>query len=426
MTNPETPNAQPEKPTPAGAPATKTAGKSSKGRWLIWLSVLCLLGAGAYLIFPRVSEGQSGRSTSGRSKKIQAISVVAAKVRRGDLPIYLTGLGTVTAFNTVTVRTRVDGELVRVAFTEGQYVKQGDLLAEIDPRPFQVQLEQAQGQMARDQAQLKNARLDLERYKILFAQDSIPKQTLDTQAATVNQDEGVIKTDQAQIDNAKLQLVYTRITAPITGRIGLRLVDQGNIVHASDAKGLAVITQLQPIACIFNIPEDDLPRVMKAMRRNPSLPVEAYDRDLKVRLAKGHLLTIDNQIDQSTGTVRFKGVFQNEDNSLFPNQFVNARLLVDTMQNVVLTPAAAVQRGPDNNYVYVVKADETVDVRNVEVSAVQGDEAAIRSGVAPGDAVVIDGVDKLQRGSKVSVRMAGSGVESAAAAKDASAPEASE
>ncbi|MGH9665496.1 MAG: efflux RND transporter periplasmic adaptor subunit, partial [Bryobacteraceae bacterium] len=312
------------------------------------------------------------------------------------------------------------------AFTEGQYVKQGELLAEIDPRQFQVQLEQAQGQMARDEAQLKNARIDLERYKILFAQDSIPKQTLDTQGATVNQDEGIIKTDQAQIDNAKLQLVYTRITAPITGRIGLRLVDQDNIVHASDANGLVVITQLQPIACIFNIAEDDLPQVMKAMRRNPSLPVEAYDRDLKVLLAKGSLLTIDNQIDQSSGTVKFKGVFRNENNSLFPNQFVNARLLVDTMHGAVLAPAAAIQRGPEASYVYVVKPDETVDVRNVTVAAIQGDEAALRSGVAPGDVVVIDGVDKLQRGSKVAVRMADSAAESAMAAKAAEAPEASE
>lgn len=410
MPNPESPIAEPTEETRPARLAANTTGKKKKGRWLIWLAVLCLIGAGAYLIFPRASEGQSNRSKSGRAKGSQTISVVAAKVHRGNLPIYLTGLGTITAFNTVTVRTRVDGELVKVAFTEGQYVKQGDLLAIVDPRPFQVQLEQAEGQMAGHQAQLQNARLDLERYKILFGQDSIPKQTLDTQAAMVNQVEGVIKTDQAQIDNAKLQLVYTRITAPITGRIGLRLVDQGNMVHANDTNGLVVITQLQPIACIFNIAEDDLPQVMKAMRRNPSLPVEAYDRDLKTRLAKGSLLTIDNQIDQSSGTVKFKAEFRNEDNSLFPNQFVNARLLVDTMRNAVLTPAAAIQRGPESSYVYVIKPGNTVDVRDVEVAAIQGDQAAIRSGIAPGDLVVTDGVDKLQKGSKVAVRMAEPGV----------------
>ena len=411
----------PEHPLPENTP-----DHPRKSRWWVWVLLCCLIAAGAYLIFPRITQGQSKSSKSGKAKGSQTVPVIAATVRKGDLPIYLTGLGTITAFNTVTVRTRVDGELIHVAFTEGQYVKKGDLLAEIDPRPFQVQLEQAQGQMARDEAQLKNAHIDLDRYRILFGQDSIPKQTLDTQVAMVNQDEGVIKTDQAQIDNAKLQLVYSRITSPLTGRIGLRLVDQGNIVHASDANGLAVITQLQPIACIFNIAEDSLPQVMKAMRRNPSLPVDAYDRDLKVRLARGKLLTVDNQIDQSSGTVRFKGIFQNEDNTLFPNQFVNARLLVDTKHNAIIAPAAAIQRGPDTSYVYVVKRDGTVGVQNVQVDAVQGDEAAIRRGVSPGDVVVIDGVDKLQAGSKVTVRMTDSAAESAAAEKAASTSGAAE
>src|SRR5205823_2774101 len=299
---------------------------------------------------------------------------------------------------------------IKVAFQEGQIVRQGDLLAEIDPRPFQVQLAQAEGQLAKDTAQLQNAKVDLERYKVLLAQDSVAKQQLDTQIATVNQFDGVIKSDQAQIDTAKLQLTYSRITAPITGRIGLRLVDLGNMVRANDPNnGLAVIMQLQPIAVLFNIPEDNLPQLLKRMRAGQPLMVEAYDRNLKQKLATGTLLTIDNQIDPNTGTVKCKAVFPNEDNTLFPNQFVNARALVDTKKDTSIVPAAAIQRSPQGTFVYVVKDDTTVEMRNIVVGPSEGDEVAIDSGIAPGEVVVIEGVDKLQRGMKVAARMAGSG-----------------
>jgi multidrug efflux system membrane fusion protein len=335
--------------------------------------------------------------------------VAVAKARQGDIPVFLNGLGNVTAFYTVTLHSRVDGQLMNVAFREGQSVKEGDLLAQIDPRPFQVQLEQAEGQMAHDQALLKDAQLDLERYKTLLKQDAIPSQQLDTQAAMVAQDEGQIKTDQAAIDNAKLQLTYCKIIAPISGRIGLRLVDPGNIVHASDSNGMLVITQVQPITVLFTIAEDSLPPVLRKLSAGATLPVQALNRDNSQKLDSGKLLTVDNQIDPTTGTSRLKAVFPNQAFNLFPNQFVNIRLLVDTKHDQVIVPAVAIQSGSQGKYVYVVKPDSTVDVRVVTPGITEGNDTSIEKGLNVNEAVVVDGADKLQPGSKVRVRSGGSG-----------------
>jgi multidrug efflux system membrane fusion protein len=334
--------------------------------------------------------------------------VVATVVRTGDLGVYLTSLGSVTAFNTVVIRPRVDGQLVKVAFQEGQVVRQGELVAEIDPRPFQMQLAQSEGQLAKDDALLQNAKVDLARYKVLLEQDAVARQQLETQRALVQQYEGVIRSDQAQIANAKLQLTYSRITAPITGQIGLRLVDPGNMVRANDPNnGLAVMTQLQPIAVLFTIPADALPPVLTKMRAGQHLVVDVYDRHLARKLATGTLLTIDNQIDPNTGTIKCKAIFPNEDNALFPNQFVNVRLLVDTKRQTVMVSRAAIQRGLQSTFVYVVKDDSTVDLRQVVLGPTEGDDVAIERGLSSGERVVIEGVDKLQRGMQVAARVVG-------------------
>ncbi|HLY74416.1 MAG TPA: efflux RND transporter periplasmic adaptor subunit, partial [Planctomycetota bacterium] len=356
------------------------------------------------------SDGEKKRPPEDAGGK--STPVVVAKARIGDMNLYLTGLGTVTALNTVTIRSRVDGQLVKVAFTEGQFVKEGDLLAEIDPRPFQAQLDQAQGQLERDQALLKNAKIDLERDQI--AKDAISAQQLATQAALVAQYEGVVRSDQAQADMARLQLIYSRITSPLTGRIGLRLVDQGNMVHASDAGGLVVVTQLQPISVVFSLPSIHLPVILQKTAAGKTLTVEAYDQELRGRLASGTLLAIDNQIDPGTGTVKIKAIFLNGDGQLFPNQFVNARLLIDDRKGVVLIPTAAIQRGIQSaNYVYVVKEtpskadpakmEKTVALENIVTGPTEGEDTIIESGLKDGDLVVTDGVDKLQPGSRVSI-----------------------
>ena len=400
---------------PAGM-RQRAASRAWWRRTWVWLLVLCALGGTAYFVFAKsdgakLAGGQPAGGKAGMNAMNRPQPVMAAAARSGDINLYLNGLGTVVPFNTVTVRTHVDGELSAVMFREGQAVKQGDLLAQIDPRPYQVQLAQAEGTMAKDQALLKNAQADLERYRVLFEQDSIAKQQLDTQASLVRQYEGALKADQAQIDSAKLQLTYSRITAPIAGRLGLRQIDVGNIVHTGDTTGIVVITQLKPITVVFALPEDNISAVMKKLHAGEKLAVDAYDRAGKVKLATGMLLTVDNQIDTTTGTVKLKAQFDNEDSSLFPNQFVNARMLLDVKHEAILIPAAAILRGTQGTFVYVVKEDKSVSVRPVKVGSTEGEIAAIDSGITAGDVVVTDGTDKLREGAKVEV-----GERSAAAA----------
>ena len=378
-----------------------SSASTRRHAWLI-VAVLAIvvLAVGAWLWLGHSSEEQTKAKGRG-DPNARTMPVVAAAARSGNIDVHVNALGTVVPRNMVVVRTRVDGQLMSVGFNEGQTVKAGDVLAQIDPRPFQVQLAQANGQMARDQAQLANARIDLERYRTLLAQDSISKQQVDTQAALVRQLEGAIQSDQGAIENAKLQLTYARVTAPIGGRVGLRQIDPGNVVHASDTNGLVTITQVQPITVVFPIPEDNVPRVTRRMQTIANLAVDAYDRDGKVKLATGRLLTIDNQIDTATGTIKVKAEFPNGDSALFPNQFVNIRMAVETHESATLVPTAAIQRGAPGTFVYRVNDDRTVTVRPVKVGAVDGETTEIQGDVAPGTLVVVDGADKLREGSTV-------------------------
>ncbi|MGC1414275.1 MAG: MdtA/MuxA family multidrug efflux RND transporter periplasmic adaptor subunit [Candidatus Acidiferrum sp.] len=406
-----------------------SASPPVKSRWWLWIVVLALIGVGIWYFRGtrstseaggKPAAGAAGQGKRGAGGAGLVVPVVVATAQKGDLPVYLIGLGSVTAFNTVTVRSRVDGQIVKVNFTEGQFVHQGDALIEIDPRPYQVMLEQAEGQLAKDQAQLHDVQVDFERYQLLYNEGVVPKQQVDTQQAQVGQYQGAIKADQATIDNAKLQLVYAHITSPISGRVGLRLVDIGNIVHASDTTGLLVITQLQPITVIFTLPQDQLQQVLVKLRGGGQLPVEAYDRDDTTKIAEGKLLTIDNQIDPTTGTYKLKSVFSNENNVLFPNQFVNIHMLVDVKRNLVIVPAAAIQRGPQGTYVYTVSPDDTVQIKVVTVAQTTGNDVGISSGINGGDIVVIDGQDKLQEGSKVITSTSPTGTTSESAAQPAS------
>jgi multidrug efflux system membrane fusion protein len=399
-----------ERTAPLAPPLPFTPGKDRppqappprRRRTWIWILLLVLLGAGVYYWSkrPRQTPGAaSGRTGGQRGPGGNGTAPVdAAKAFKGNIGVYVTGLGAVTPIYTVTIHT---------LYKEGDMVHQGDKLAEIDPRPYEAMLTQYEGQLIRDQALLDNARIDQARYETLIKQNAIPEQQLATQITLVKQDEGTVKNDQGLIDSVKVNLVYCNITAPITGRIGLRLVDPGNIVQTTDSTGLLVIAQIQPISVIFTIAEDQLPAVFAKQNAGQTLPVDAFDREMKKLLASGTLTTIDNEIDQTTGTVKLRATFDNSHNELFPNQFVNARLLQQEKRGVVLAPSAAVQRNSQSTYVYVVKPNSTVTVRQVKVGTSDDNNTEITSGIDEGDVVVLTGVDKLQEGSKVAVHMEG-------------------
>jgi multidrug efflux system membrane fusion protein len=386
--------------------------KPKKYGWL-WLVILVLVGLGVYYYYrshanAAKAPSDSVQSPGGRGGRgAGTVPVVAARARKGDIGVYFTGLGAVTPIYTVTVKSQISGYLMQVLYKEGQTVRKGDLLAEIDPRPYRVMLETAQAGMARDQANLENAKLDLKRYQTLAPLKAIPEQQLATQAATVKQDQAVVQTDQAQIDNANLDLTYCHIIAPIPGRVGLRLIDAGNYVTANDSTGLVVITQVEPISVIFTLPEDQLPIVLPRLHAGARLKVEAWDRDMKTKIGQGWLATMDNQIDPTTGTVKLRANFDNRDGALFPNQFVNARLLVEEKEGVTLIPTAAVQRNALITYVYLVKPDSSATVRTITIGTTEGEDAEVTSGLVPGDSVVMTGVDKLQEGTKVRVQKSG-------------------
>ncbi len=388
----------------------------SKLAALVALAVLGAAAGGAWWWTHQTDAQQTGASTSGKGEKpgggnngrrfgggnrVQPVSV--APVTQRDIRVVLSAIGTLTASNTATVRARVDGELKSIRFSEGQQVRAGTLLAEIDPRNYEIQLQQAQGQLARDAAQLRNARLDLERYKDLLSKDSIARQQVESQDALVQQLGGTVQSDQAQVDNAKLQLSYTKVLAPISGKVGFKQVDLGNLVRASDAAGLVTITQTQPIGLVFGVPEGNLPQIAAKLKAGKPLLVEAWDREQRTKLATGRVRSIDNAIDLATGTIRLKAEFANADNVLFPNQFVNIRLQVDDVKDALVVPANAIQRGAQGIFVYVLKEDSTVAVRRVRLGATEGDWVAIQGELAAGDTVVTDGADRLREGAKVDV-----------------------
>jgi multidrug efflux system membrane fusion protein len=386
------------KTSPDQAPAKVQQRRPLWRRIARWSPLIVAAGAIAWVLLrPQpVLQSRGGRMAPGAP-----MPVVTATAQTGDIDISLRALGTVTPLATVTVKTQIAGQLTQIAFQEGQIVHAGDFLAQIDPRPYQLAFDQYSGQLLRDQALLRDAEVNLARYKTLFAQDSIAKQQLDTQDSLVQQYRGTVETDKAQIDTAKLNMAYCHIVAPVTGRVGLRQVDQGNYVQTSDANGIVVITQLQPISVVFTVPEDNLPEVMKRLHNGATLPVTAFDRSATAKLASGRLATVDNEIDPTTGTIKMRALFDNDDGVLFPNQFVNVNLLVDVDKGATLVPAAAIQRGVPGTFVYLVKPDSTVSVQPVKLGPSTSEKVAITSGLAPGDTVVVDGVDKLRDGAPV-------------------------
>jgi membrane fusion protein, multidrug efflux system len=373
-----------------------------KRRTWLRLAVLVVLGIAVWI---GLRVFKATRAANAKPHTPPSIPVIAAVARRGEIPVYFTGLGAVTPIYTVTIKTRVDGEIMRVGYTEGQKVQKGQPLVDIDPRPYEAQLTQAQGQLIKDQATLDNARVDLKRYQDLIGKNAVAEQIYATQKSLVVQLEGAVKTDEGNIASAKLNILYCHITASITGRVGLRLVDPGNLVYAAGETPLVVITEMEPISVIFTLPEQQIPTVLNKVRAGKHLKVDALDRDSKRVIANGELTTLDNQIDQTTGTLRFRATFPNKAESLFPNQFVNARLLVETKQNVTLVPNAAIQRNGTATFVYVVQPDKTVQVRNVAVGTTDTEESEIKSGIAASDLVIVQGVDKLQEGTHVQTQV---------------------
>jgi len=379
------------------------SGGKRRGRVWAVVALVIPLAVGGIFLFQHRLQSQSAGSKAASSPPPLMISTATAQ--KGDIGIYVNALGVVTPLNTVSVKSRVDGQLMKVNYQEGKLVHAGDALVEIDPAPFQAALLQVEGQFARDSALLENARLDLDRYQEAFRKNAIPKQQLDTQVATVHQYEGTVKLDQGQVDNANVQLAYCRITAPISGRVGLRLVDAGNVVHASDANPLVIITELQPITVIFSVAEDYLPHIQQQLRAGKKLAVDAFDRAQTRKLATGTLETLDNQIDTTTGTLRLKAVFANDDESLFPNQFVNARLLVDTLRDDTLVPNTVIQRNAQGAFVYLLKPGQTVAMQQITVGTTDGNVSSI-AGIEPGAAMAADNFSRLTDGATVTVRPA--------------------
>ncbi|HLG79441.1 MAG TPA: MdtA/MuxA family multidrug efflux RND transporter periplasmic adaptor subunit [Bradyrhizobium sp.] len=396
---------KPLKPPPTGTPQVESSPAKPRSRWgSVITTIIVLLVTGGIVWWTKQSPAPEPQGRGGAGRNAPPMSVVDETIKKGDINITLNALGTVTSLATVTIRSQISGYLQKIDFTEGKEVKKGDLLAEIDPRPYEATLAQAKGQLARDAALLKGAQVDLQRYQGLAAQNAVPHQTLDTQVALVAQDQGTVEADRASVQSAEVNLNYTRIVSPVDGRVGLRQVDQGNYVTPGDTNGIVVVTQLAPISVLFTVPEDNLQAIAKRLQAGAVLPASALDRSGANKLADGTLATFDSQIDQTTGTIKLRALFPNEQRTLYPNQFVNIRLLLDTHKDVTTMSTAGIQRGVPGTFVYLINADSTVSVRKVELGVTDGDRVEVLSGIAPGDRVVIDGADKLRDGAKIVLR----------------------